>query len=248
MDPIKGALDYRIANYCGKEITMARFSRMQVLNTLYDISLVPVFYHPDLETAKSVAAAVSRGGCTLLEFVNRGDHAFEVFSALETHFQQEDPGLILGAGTIVDPYTASLYINAGANFIVGPTVNPEVARICNRRKVPYSPGCGSASEISLAEELGCEICKVFPAEEVGGPKFIASVLGPMPWASLMPTGGVDPTAESIGEWINAGVVAMGMGSRLITAEAIKAKDWKGIEEKVRATLELVKEAKRNKKK
>jgi len=224
---------------------MARFSRMQVLNAIYEIGLVPVFYHADIETAKNVAAAISRGGCKLVEFVNRGDHAFEVFSALEMHFRSADPELILGAGTILDPYTASLYINTGANFIVGPTLNPEVARLCNRRKIPYSPGCGSVSEISQAEELGCEICKIFPGEEVGGPRFVSSVLGPMPWSSLMPTGGVDPTTESITKWVNAGVVAMGMGSKLITAEAIKAKDWKGIEEKVRATVELVKEAKRN---
>ncbi len=228
-------------------MTMARFSRMQVLNAMYEISLVPVFYNADIEKAKNIAAAVSRGGCKLLEFVNRGDHAFEVFSALEAHFRKDDPEIILGAGTIVDPYTAALYINAGANFIVGPTLNPEVARVCNRRKVPYSPGCGSASEISQAEELGCEICKIFPAEEVGGPKFISSVLAPMPWSSLMPTGAVEPTLESIGKWVNAGAVAMGMGSKLITAEAIKAEDWKGIENKVRATLELVKEAKKNKK-
>jgi 2-dehydro-3-deoxyphosphogluconate aldolase/(4S)-4-hydroxy-2-oxoglutarate aldolase len=226
---------------------MARFSRMKVLNAIYEISLVPVFYNADFETARNVVAAVSRAGCKLLEFVNRGDHAFEVFSALEAHFRKEDPEIILGAGSIVDPYTAALYINTGANFIVGPTLNPEVARLCNRRKIPYSPGCGSASEISQAEELGCEICKVFPGEEVGGPKFVSSVLAPMPWASLMPTGGVDPTPESIGKWVNAGVVAMGMGSKLITAEAIKAKDWKGIEDKVRTTLELIKEAKKNKK-
>ena len=224
---------------------MARFSRMQVLNAIYDIGLIPVFYHADLETAKNVMAAVSSGGCKLVEFVNRGDHAFEVFSALEPHFRAADPDLILGAGSIVDPYTASLYINEGANFIVGPTLNPDVAKLCNRRKIPYSPGCGSVSEISQAEELGCEICKIFPGEEVGGPKFVASVLGPMPWSSLMPTGGVDPTPESIGKWVNAGVAAMGMGSKLITAEAIKAKDWKAIEDKVHATLELIKEAKRN---
>lgn len=227
---------------------MARFSRMTVLNAMYEISLVPVFYHGDLETAKNVAAAVNRGGCRLLEFVNRGDHAIKVFSSLENYFRQEDLEIILGAGSIVDPHTASLYIDAGANFIVGPTLNPEVARLCNRRKIPYSPGCGSVSEISTAEELGCEICKIFPGEEVGGPKFVSSVLGPMPWASLMPTGGVDPTPESIGKWVNAGVAALGMGSKLITADAIKAKDWKGIEDKVRSTLELIKEAKKNKKK
>ena len=192
---------------------MARFSRMKVLNTMYDIGLIPVFYHGDLETARNVVAAVSRGGCKLVEFVNRGDHAFEIFSQLETYFKKEDPELILGAGSIVEPYTASLYINVGANFIVGPTLNPEVAKLCNRRKIPYSPGCGSASEISQAEELGCEICKIFPGEEVGGPKFVSSVLGPMPWSNLMPTGGVEPTADSIGKWINAGVAAMGNGQQ-----------------------------------
>jgi len=227
---------------------MARFSRMTVLNAMYEISLIPVFYNADLETAKKVVAAVSSGGCKLLEFVNRGDHAFEVFSSLENYFSKEDPEIILGAGSIVDPDTASLYINAGANFIVGPTLNPQVARLCNRRKIPYSPGCGSVSEISTAEELGCEICKIFPGEEVGGPKFVSSVLGPMPWTSLMPTGGVEPTPESISKWVNAGVAALGMGSRLITADAIKAKDWKGIEDKVRTTLELIKTAKKNKKK
>jgi 2-dehydro-3-deoxyphosphogluconate aldolase/(4S)-4-hydroxy-2-oxoglutarate aldolase len=227
---------------------MARFSRMTVLNAIYETGLVPVFYHGDLETAKKIAAAVRRGGCKLLEFVNRGDHAFEVFSALENYLRKKDPGIILGTGSIVDPDTASLYINAGANFIVGPTLNPEVARLCNRRKIPYSPGCGSVSEISLAEELGCEICKIFPGEEVGGPKFVSSILGPMPWTSLMPTGGVEPTPESIGKWVNAGVVAIGMGSRLITAKAIKSKDWKGIENSVRATLKLIKTAKKNKKK
>jgi 2-dehydro-3-deoxyphosphogluconate aldolase / (4S)-4-hydroxy-2-oxoglutarate aldolase len=227
---------------------MARFSRMHVLNAMYEISLLPLFYHSDFETAKNIVSAVSRGGCKLQEFANRGDHAIEVFSALETYFAKADPEIILGAGTILDPSTASLYINAGANFIVGPTLNPEVARTCNRRKIPYSPGCGSVSEISQAEELGCEICKIFPAEEVGGPKFVSSVLAPMPWVSLMPTGGVDPSSESISKWVNAGVVAMGMGSKLITAEAVKTKDWKGIEDTVRATLEMVKEAKKNRKK
>jgi 2-dehydro-3-deoxyphosphogluconate aldolase/(4S)-4-hydroxy-2-oxoglutarate aldolase len=227
---------------------MARFSRMTVLNAMYETSLVPVFYHADLETAKQVAAAVSRGGCKLLEFVNRGDHAVKVFSSLEIYLRKEDPEIILGAGSIVDPHTASLYIDSGANFIVGPTLNPEVALLCNRHKISYSPGCGSVSEISKAEELGCEICKIFPGEEVGGPKFVSSVLGPMPWASLMPTGGVEPTPESIGKWVNAGVVALGMGSKLITAKAVKAKNWRSIEDMVRATLELIVEAKKNKKK
>ncbi|OGS35718.1 MAG: bifunctional 4-hydroxy-2-oxoglutarate aldolase/2-dehydro-3-deoxy-phosphogluconate aldolase [Elusimicrobia bacterium RIFOXYB2_FULL_49_7] len=226
---------------------MARFTRMQVLNTIYDISVVPVFYHPDVETAKNVISAISRGGCKLVEFVNRGDHAWEVFSELDRHFSKADPSLILGTGSIVEPYTAALYVNCGANFIVGPVLNPDVAKFCNRRKIPYAPGCGSASEVSEAEELGCEIIKVFPGKEVGGPSFVKSILGPMPWTRIMPTGGVDSTKESVSAWINAGVAALGMGSNLITKEMLAAKDWTGIENKVRETLAVVKEAKANKK-
>jgi 2-dehydro-3-deoxyphosphogluconate aldolase/(4S)-4-hydroxy-2-oxoglutarate aldolase len=216
---------------------------MHVLNTIYEISVVPVFYHPDVETAKNVVAAISRGGCKLVEFTNRGDHAFEVFSELDRHFAKADPALILGVGSIVDPYTAAIYINCGANFVVGPSLNAEVARLCNRRKVPYSPGCGSVSEISEAEELGCEIVKVFPGKEVGGPSFVKSVLGPMPWTRIMPTGGVDSTEESISAWINAGVAALGMGSNLISKDLLAAKDWAGVENKVRETLARVKEIK-----
>ena len=219
---------------------MARFTRMQVLAAMYDISVVPVFYHADIDTAKNVVAACSRGGCKLVEFVNRGDHAFEVFSELDRHFAKADPTLILGVGSIVDPYTAALYINCGANFVVGPSLNEEVAKLCNRRMIPYSPGCGSASEISDAQALGCEIVKVFPGKEVGGPNFVKNVMGPMPWTRIMPTGGVDSTEESLTAWLSAGVAAMGMGSNLITKELLAAKDWTGIENKVRETVDRVK--------
>jgi len=219
---------------------MARFTRMQVLAAMYDISVVPVFYHADIDTAKNVVAACSRGGCKLVEFVNRGDHAFEVFSELDRHFAKVDPSLILGVGSIVEPYTAALYINCGANFVVGPSLNEEVAKLCNRRMIPYSPGCGSASEISDAQALGCEIVKVFPGKEVGGPNFVKNVMGPMPWTRIMPTGGVDTTEESLTAWLSAGVAAMGMGSNLITKEMLAAKDWAGIESKVRETVDRVK--------
>ena len=219
---------------------MARFTRMQVLTAIYDISVVPVFYHPDLETARNVVAAISRGGCKLVEFVNRGDHAFEIFSELDRHFMKADPTLILGVGSIVDPYTAALYINCGANFVVGPSLNPEVAEVCNRRMIPYSPGCGSATEISNAQALGCEIVKVFPGKEVGGPGFVKNVMGPMPWTRIMPTGGVESSEESLTAWLSAGVAAMGMGSNLVTKEMLAAKDWAGIEQKVRETVARVK--------
>jgi 2-dehydro-3-deoxyphosphogluconate aldolase/(4S)-4-hydroxy-2-oxoglutarate aldolase len=218
---------------------MARFARLKVSTTMIETGMVPVFYNPDVEVAKKVAAAVFAGGCPLLEFTNRGDHAWEVFTELERYCARELPGMILGVGSIVDPGTAALYINCGANFVVGPLLNPEVARACNRRKVPYSPGCGSATEISQAEELGCEIVKVFPGAEVGGPKFVKAVLGPCPWVSIMPTGGVEPTEASLRAWFEAGVACVGMGSNLITKDLLKAGDYQGISAKVRETLELI---------
>lgn len=218
---------------------MARFKRLQVLNTMVETGLVPVFYSPELEVAKAVAGSCVAGGCPILEFTNRGDHAWEVFSALEKHCAKAHPQLVLGVGSVVDPGTASLYINCGASFVVGPVLNADVARACNRRKVAYAPGCGSASEVSQAEELGCEIVKVFPGESVGGPTFVKSVLGPCPWSSLMPTGGVDATAESLKAWFGAGVVCVGMGSNLITQSLIKAGDYKGLAAKIAETMALI---------
>jgi 2-dehydro-3-deoxyphosphogluconate aldolase/(4S)-4-hydroxy-2-oxoglutarate aldolase len=212
---------------------------LKTLNTMIETGMMPVFYHPDIEVARQVAAACAAGGCPLLEFTNRGDHAWEVFTELERYCAREVPELILGVGSVVDPGTASLYINCGANFVVGPILNPDVARACNRRKIPYSPGCGSASEISQAEELGCEIVKVFPGAEVGGPAFVKAVKGPCPWVSIMPTGGVDSTEASLKAWFDAGVSCVGMGSNLITKDLLKAKDYEGLANKVRSTRELI---------
>ena len=159
---------------------MARFSRLEVLNTIVETGLVPVFYHSDVAVAKNIAEAVAAGGARVLEFTNRGDFAPLVFTELSQHLVKTNPGIILGVGSIVDAETAALYIASGANFVVGPNLNPEVARFCNRRKIAYSPGCGSASEIAQAEELGVEIVKIFPGDSVGGPNFVKAILGRVP--------------------------------------------------------------------
>jgi 2-dehydro-3-deoxyphosphogluconate aldolase/(4S)-4-hydroxy-2-oxoglutarate aldolase len=214
---------------------MARFSRLQVLNQMVGTGLVPVFYHADVEVATRIVEALLDGGVRCVEFTNRGDQAHIVFGELVRRFE-DDPHAILGAGSVLDPGTASLYIQLGANFIVGPALNPKVARACNRRKVAYSPGCGSVSEISAAEELGVEIVKIFPGSQVGGPGFVKAVRGPMPWTYLMPTGGVEPSEENMRAWFEAGVAAVGMGSKLVRKDLVAAGDFETIKDKAAQTL------------
>ncbi len=213
--------------------------RMAVLAAMIDQGVIPVFYHPDVETCVNVIQACANGGARCIEFTNRGEFASHTFLDVTRHFAKADPSVIMGVGSIVDAPTAGLFIANGAKFVVGPILNAEVARVCNRRMVPYSPGCGSATEISYAQELGSEIVKVFPGESVGGPTFVRNVLGPMPWTKIMPTGGVDPDEASLREWFGAGIVAAGMGSKLITQELLQAGDWAGIEARVRETVDLI---------
>jgi 2-dehydro-3-deoxyphosphogluconate aldolase/(4S)-4-hydroxy-2-oxoglutarate aldolase len=223
---------------------MARFSRLQVLNTIIDTGLVPVFYHADINVAQKIVQACCDGGAKVAEFTNRGDFAPEVFKQLSQFVSQEHPDIILGVGSVIDAPTAALYIAYGADFVVGPVLNERVARLCNRRKIAYSPGCGSASEISYAEELGVEIVKIFPGSSVGGPSFVKAVLGPCPWTRIMPTGGVDATEESIKAWFRAGVACVGMGSKLIRKDLVAAGDWAAIADNVRQVLAWIQEVRK----
>jgi len=220
---------------------MARFLRLDVLNKMVELGLVPVFYHGDLEVAIKIAAACANGGAKVVEFTNRGDFAYQVFGELVKHFAKADPEMILGAGSVCDPGTAALYINNGANFIVGPVFNPDVAKICNRRKVAYIPGCMTPTEISNAEEMGVDIVKVFPGKTVG-PSFIKAVLGPCPWSNLMPSGGVEVTQENITDWIKSGASALNIGSNLIKKDLVKVNDYNGIKKLVEQCIIWINEA------
>ncbi len=222
---------------------MATFSRIDVINSFYNNPLVPVFYHKDPEICKNVISACYKGGVKVFEFTNRGDFAHELYSELQKYVNENFHDLVLGIGSVIDAGTASLYLQSGANFIVSPILNKEMAFVCNRRKVLWAPGCGTLSEISEAESLGAEIVKIFPGTAVGGPGFIKAIKGPFPWTSIMPTGGVSPEKENLRSWFDAGASVVGMGSKLITKDIIINKDYELLTEKVRKTIELIKEIK-----
>jgi 2-dehydro-3-deoxyphosphogluconate aldolase / (4S)-4-hydroxy-2-oxoglutarate aldolase len=223
---------------------MARFTRLTVLNTMVRTGLVPVFCHDDPETACHIVQACAKGGAEVVEITNRQDRTHRVFEHLESFASRELPQVILGVGSIVDAPTAALYIAAGANFVVGPVLNSEVARLCNRRKIAYSPGCGTASEISAAEELGVEIVKIFPAKEMGGPAFVKAVRAPCPWTSIMPTGGVEPNRENLEAWFRSGVACVGIGANLIRRDQVEAGDYAAITALVRETLATIADIRR----
>jgi len=221
---------------------MARFSRLEVLNRIVEVGLVPVFYHGDIEVASQVLAACAAGGVTVFEFTNRGDHAIDVFQELERRIAKQTPGLILGAGSIVDEATAALFVAHGANFIVGPLFNERVARFCNRRKIAYLPGCATATEISTAEEAGVEIVKLFPCELVGGPEFVKALLGPCPWVRIMPTGIRQVTKAGLAEWFKAGIVAAGIGRELLKKEFVEQRDYAAITKRAAEIRQWIQEA------
>ncbi len=221
---------------------MAKYARLEVLSQVNDQGLIPLSYHSNIDVMKKMITASYMGGCYLFEFTNRGDNAVWIFSELVRYFLDEIPDLILGAGSILDAGTASLYMSCGANFIVGSVFNPDVAKVCNRRKVAYMPGCGTANEISTAEEYGAEIVKIFPGEAVGGPAFVKSILGPTPWTKVMVTGGVEDNPDNISSWFKAGVTAVGMGSNLFKKKSIEDGKFDEISSTAASVLKWIRQA------
>ncbi|AXT50251.1 bifunctional 4-hydroxy-2-oxoglutarate aldolase/2-dehydro-3-deoxy-phosphogluconate aldolase [Aquimarina sp. BL5] len=217
---------------------MAQYSRIEVATVMEKTGMVPLFFSSDIELSKKVLKACYDGGARLMEFTARGDFADEVFGELTKYAIKELPGMIMGVGSVTDAASASRFMALGANFIVTPVLREDIAIVCNRRKVLWSPGCGTLTEITRAEELGCEIVKLFPGD-IYGPQFVKGIKGPQPWTNIMPTGGVSPTKDNLSSWFNAGVTCVGIGSKLISKEIITNKDFNKLEQKVREALDII---------
>ena len=219
---------------------MAKFNKIDTISIIRSTGIVPVFYNADPEISKKVVKACYDGGIRAFEFTNRGDGAHKVFEEVMAFVRKECPDMVLGAGTILDAPTAVLYMQMGADFLVSPCMVEEVVTVANRRGIPYSPGCGSVTEIVKAMELGCDLVKVFPAGNVGGPSFVKNILGPLPWAMVMCTGAVEPVEENLSAWRKSGVTAVGMGSKLFPKDVIAAGDWKAISDLCARSLDWFK--------
>ncbi len=222
---------------------MAKYTRIEVVQAMAETGMVPVFYNADVDLCKRVLRACHEGGVRAFEFTNRGDFAHTVFEELSRYAKSELEGLALGIGSVLDAGTTSLYLQLGADFVVSPILNEDMAKVCNRRKVLWSPGCGSLTEISKAEELGAEVVKIFPGSSVGGPDFVKAVKGPCPWTSIMPTGGVKPTEENLSAWFNAGVHCVGMGSQLFSKDLLQEDSYGELVAKIKDTLGIIKRIK-----
>ena len=222
---------------------MAKFTRLEVVSKMAETGMVPLFYNSDIEIAKKTLKACYEGGARLLEFTSRGDFAHQIFDELNKYVLTELPDMIMGVGSVTDSAAASLYMQLGANFIVTPVLREDIAVVCNRRKVLWSAGCGSLTEITRAEELGCEIVKLFPGSTYG-PDFVKAIKGPQPWTSIMPTGGVSTEEDNLRGWFDAGVTCVGMGSKLISNEMLANEDFEGLKTKVAETLILIKKIRR----
>ena len=222
---------------------MARFTRIEVAQKMDETGMVPVFYNQDVEICKNVVKACYEGGVRVFEFTNRGDFATLLFAELNTWTIQNCPEMIMGVGSVIDEGTAAMYIALGANFIVSPLIDEATAKVCNKRKIAWSPGCGSVTEIGRAHVLGAEIVKVFPGSQVGGPGFVKAVKGPMPWTSIMPTGGVSPDEENLKSWFEAGVTCVGMGSKLFPKKVLAEENFAAITKKCEQSLKIIRKFK-----
>ena len=224
---------------------MAQFTRYEVLTEIYKSSMIPLFYNDDIEISKKIVQACYQGGARLLEFTHRGDFAHEVFRELISFANHSLPGMILGVGSVSDAASASYYLMNGANFIITPVYREDIAILCNRRKVLWSPGCGSLTEIAKAEEMGADLVKLFPGN-IYGPEFVKAVKGPQPWTHIMPTGGVTTEKTNLKSWFDAGVSCVGLGSKLITKEIIDNQAYEELAKRVEKTLQLIQRLKHNK--
>ena len=212
--------------------------RDEALQALLQQKLLPLFYHERAEVSSEVVKALYEAGIRTLEYTNRGEHALDNFKVLRKAVDKSMAGLQLGIGTIKTKKQAKKFIEAGADFIVCPSFNEEVAEVTQEAGLLWVPGCLTTTEIANAEQAGATIVKIFPGN-VLGPSYISAIKEIFPDLKFMPTGGVEAEEKNLRSWFNAGVVAVGMGSKLISKEILAQQDYTGLKASTAKALQLI---------
>jgi 2-dehydro-3-deoxyphosphogluconate aldolase / (4S)-4-hydroxy-2-oxoglutarate aldolase len=215
---------------------MSKFKPIEVYEKMGAKKLLPLFNYADVDTCKSVMRACYNAGLRVFELTNRDEEAYNVFRQLVPFVENELPELSLGAGTILDADTAQKFIDAGADFIIAPNLEPLVGEVCIKNNIPWIPGCFSPSEMKTAYDLGATVIKLFPAGSVG-PTFVKHLKGPLPFLKIVVTGGVELDELSIAKWIDAGVFAIGIGSQLFSNQAILNKEYALLESRIKKIIQ-----------
>lgn len=216
---------------------MARFNKEEVFQKMGSNRILPLFNYADADICKSVIRACYNAGIRVFELTNRDAAAFSVFKRLVPFVEKELPDLSLGAGTIMDEKTAQHYIEAGADFIIAPNLEPAVGKVCLDNNIPWLPGCFTATEMKTAYDLGAEVIKLFPAGSVG-PSYVNHLRGPLPFLKIVVTGGVGLDEASLKSWLDSGVFAIGVGSQLFSEQTIKNNNYEEIESKLKTIIRV----------
>jgi 2-dehydro-3-deoxyphosphogluconate aldolase/(4S)-4-hydroxy-2-oxoglutarate aldolase len=210
----------------------------QVIDAIVGQGMLPLYFHPDEEKSIAILRALYRAGVRAIEYTNRGASALSNFKKLIEVRNNEMQDVTLGVGTIKNLKQAKEYLAVGADFLVSPGYDAEVAAYCVERDIFFGPGCMSPTEIMAAENRGVKFVKLFPGNLLG-PEYMSSIRDIFPTMIFMPTGGVDTTHESISAWYTSGVKAVGMGSKLVSKALMEAGDYDGIEAISRKVLDII---------
>lgn len=215
--------------------------RTAIIKALKEQAMLPLYYHPEAEVCVALMQHLYNAGVRLIEFTNRGDHALANFKEMKAAAESLE-GLYIGIGTIKDEYAAESFIEAGADFLISPALAENVYDAAYSNKVLWIPGCMTPTEILKAESMGINLVKLFPGN-VLGPGYVSAIKDLFPGMMFMPTGGVETTKENLSEWFASGVVAVGMGSKLITKKLLEEKNYQAIQSsaaEVLATIQSLK--------
>lgn len=216
----------------------------KALQLLLEQKLLPLYYHESEEVSISILQALYDAGVRIVEYTNRGEAALDNFKNLRKAVDKKMPGLLLGIGTVKSKKQARKYIEAGADFIVAPSINEEVGEVVNDAELLWIPGCMTPTEIAIAENAGAELVKIFPGDLLG-PSYINSIKALFPELKFIVTGGVEAQENNLRGWFNSGVVGVGMGSKLITKDLVERENYDALKASAGKALQLVKECSQN---